>query len=145
MLTEYKMQAVESILKMYGECPWLDPGSNSYEEEEDEIVSMNSVESILKMDGEWPWLNPSPNSWEEEEDEIVSLNSIDTIIQDIKWEENIVPLLPKEYKYKPIDLFFKPMEAGEDSSGSLDSMKRTRRNTIEQNTSRQKGTMATEI
>ena len=73
MFAECKMQAVESILKIYGECPWLDPSSNSCEGEEDEIVSMNSVESILKMDGEWPWLNPSPNSCKEEEDEIVSV------------------------------------------------------------------------
>lgn len=54
-------------------------------------------------------------------------------------------LLPKDYKYKPIDLFFKPMKAGEDSSGSLDSMKRTRTDKRELNTSRQKETMATEI
>ena len=96
------------------------------------------------MDGKWQWLNPSPNSDKEEEDEIASMSSIDTIMQDIEWEQNKVTLLPKDYQYKPIDLFFKPMKAPESNSDSMDSMKRTRTKKSDQNTSRQKETMATE-
>lgn len=44
-----------------------------------------------------------------------------------------------------INLFSKPMKAGEDSSGSLEIMKRTRTNKSDQNTSRQKVTTATAI
>ena len=42
-------------------------------------------------------------------------------------------ILPKDYKYKPIELFLKRMKAGEDNSGSLDSIKRTRMDKSEQN------------
>ena len=104
------------------------------------------VESILNMKDEWPWLDAtSPSTYE---DDASSMETLEESIHDIEMNENKTPLLPKDYKYRPIDSFFKRAEVVSNRRGSIESGNERKTENMSKdklNKIKEKETMATEI